>query len=162
MLLYLILSHAFRYIFARRTPLKLSTDTLYRTYFFLGASLVYISVTNGFSLLIILTICTVNYAIAKIARGSRWNPILTWVFNIGLLFVNARYEGYRFGVLDPTLAWMVCVVVLLLICLFTWFIILFWSPPHSHARSIHPGRLSRSQSALAHPLQLHHASPSFI
>ncbi|RUS14554.1 hypothetical protein BC937DRAFT_93644, partial [Endogone sp. FLAS-F59071] len=106
MLFYLILSHAFRYVFARRTPLKLSTDILHRAYFFLGASLVFISVTNGFSLLIIFTICTINYAIAKTARGSRWNPVLTWAFNIGLLFLNERYEGYKFGVLDPTLAWM--------------------------------------------------------
>ncbi|RUP50267.1 hypothetical protein BC936DRAFT_139806 [Jimgerdemannia flammicorona] len=106
MCIYLVLSHAFRHVFASRSPLKLPGDTLRRAHFFLGASLVFISVTNGFSLLIILAICTTNYTIAMVTRGSKWNPILTWTFNLAILFANEAYNGYKFGVLDPTLAWM--------------------------------------------------------
>lgn len=30
-------------------------------------------------------------------KGSKWNPILTWSFNLLVLFVNEYYDGYRFS-----------------------------------------------------------------
>ena len=41
-----------------------------------------------------------------ILKGSIWNPILTWTFNIGLLFANDHFEGYPWVRLSPILAWM--------------------------------------------------------
>jgi len=34
--------------------------------------------------------------IAKITQTSVWNPIITWIFAIGILFLNEMYRGYKY------------------------------------------------------------------
>ncbi|KAI6108908.1 MBOAT, membrane-bound O-acyltransferase family-domain-containing protein [Pisolithus croceorrhizus] len=59
---------------------------------------------HGTSTIKILTILTINYYIGKGLQGSRIGPLLTWIFNAFILFVNERNEGYHFSSLHPSLA----------------------------------------------------------
>lgn len=36
--------------------------------------------------------------------GTIANPILTWTFNISMLFLNEMFQGYKFGHMLPWLA----------------------------------------------------------
>jgi hypothetical protein len=62
---------------------------------------------HGNSLLKIGAIVGVNYAIAKLGGSSRAMPALTWIFNIGILFMNEKYRGYNFTDMHSSLAWLV-------------------------------------------------------
>ena len=78
-------------------------DRLHLVPFLLTFSLIMLTALHGTSILKILVILTLNYAIAKFCRGSKLGPILSWVFNGGILFANEWYEGYRFGHIHPAL-----------------------------------------------------------
>ena len=52
---------------------------------------------HGFNALKIFIILTLNYAIAKNLGGSKILPLATWIFNIGVLFLNEWFDGYRFA-----------------------------------------------------------------
>ncbi|EPS93672.1 hypothetical protein FOMPIDRAFT_1033595 [Fomitopsis schrenkii] len=58
---------------------------------------------HGTSILKVFTIVSLNYAIAKYTKGSKLNPLLTWIFNGIILFANEQNEGYRYAVLHPSL-----------------------------------------------------------
>ncbi|KAI0729251.1 MBOAT-domain-containing protein [Fomitopsis betulina] len=58
---------------------------------------------HGTSILKVFVIVSINYAIAKKTKGSKLNPLLTWIFNGIILFANERNEGYRYAVLHPSL-----------------------------------------------------------
>jgi len=66
-------------------------------------SALFLAGLHGTSIIKILLILTVNYTIAKLCRGSRLGPLLTWVFNGLVLFANEWYSGYRFGEILPAL-----------------------------------------------------------
>ncbi|KAG0197258.1 glycerol transporter [Mortierella sp. GBA30] len=105
--IYIALSHLFRSIFVPSTNvLKNPLQPLYRAYFFLAFSVVYIFFMYGNSILKIAAIVSLNYLIAKTGRGSRWMPVATWVFNLGILFLNEGYAGYNFGGFHDSLAWL--------------------------------------------------------
>jgi hypothetical protein len=63
---------------------------------------------HGTSILKILFILTVNYGIAKFTRASAVGPVLTWAFNIAMLFANEIQDGYRFEALHNGLDVLVC------------------------------------------------------
>ncbi|KAF9194850.1 glycerol transporter [Haplosporangium sp. Z 767] len=86
--------------------LKNSQQPLYRAYFFLAFSLLYLYVMHGNSILKIAVIVSINYLIAKSGRDKRWMPIVTWLFNLGVLFMNEAYRGYNFADLHESLAWL--------------------------------------------------------
>ncbi|KAF9304315.1 glycerol transporter [Mortierella antarctica] len=106
MAIYLPLSHLFKHYMVPVTPLKSPLQPLYRAYFFLAFSFAYLFVMYGNSILKILFIVSVNYAIAKLGAKSRWMPALTWIFNLAILFLNEGYRGYDFGAFHPSLAWL--------------------------------------------------------
>ncbi|KAF9984213.1 glycerol transporter [Modicella reniformis] len=106
MCIYLPLSHLFQQFFVPVTPLKSPLQPLYRTYFFLAFSAVYLYFMYGNSILKIGAIVTINYAIAKLGGSSQWMPAFTWFFNIGILFINETYQGYAFASLHESLAWL--------------------------------------------------------
>lgn len=106
--IYLPLSHIFNHFVAStRYGLSSPKQTLYRTYFFLTFSCIYLYFMYGNSLLKIGLIVGINYGVAKIGGGSRWMPLATWVFNLGILFLNEGYRGYNFGDLHDGLTWLV-------------------------------------------------------
>ena len=51
-----------------------------------------------------LIILTINYFIATRFGGSKANPILTWVFNLSILFLNEAFSGYKYGSILPWFA----------------------------------------------------------
>ncbi|EMD33382.1 hypothetical protein CERSUDRAFT_108172 [Gelatoporia subvermispora B] len=75
-----------------------------RFYFLLIFTLCMVLGLHGASILKILVLLTLNYAIAKTCKDSRFGPFLTWVFNIAVLFANETCDGYRFANLHPSLA----------------------------------------------------------
>lgn len=44
-----------------------------------------------------LFIISISYSIGRRTAGTKWNPILTWLFNLAILFLNEHYSGYRFA-----------------------------------------------------------------
>ncbi|KAG6915954.1 hypothetical protein DXG01_009176 [Tephrocybe rancida] len=95
------------YLFVRYFWTRLGTstppDNTYLFRFKLLCSLVFLFGLHGTSLLKILIILAANYAIAYLCGGSKAGPVLTWVFNCTVLFINDRFNGYQFGEILPSL-----------------------------------------------------------
>jgi hypothetical protein len=88
--IYLMTSHVYKY-------LTITTKgTLYQTYFYLVASVLVILALHGTSCIKILVIITTSFMIGQFAGASYWNPLLTWTFNLVVLFCNEYYKGYKF------------------------------------------------------------------
>ncbi|KAH7059336.1 MBOAT-domain-containing protein [Linnemannia elongata] len=104
--IYLPLSHLYKRLLVPVTPIKSPHQPLYRAYFFVAFSFIYIYFMHGNSLLKIGAIVTMNYAIAKIGGSSRLMPALTWIFNLAILFLNETYRGYNFTDFHSSLAWL--------------------------------------------------------
>lgn len=66
--------------------------------------LVFLFVIHGFGALKLLIIVLFTYGIAHLAKGSMLNPAMTWVTVVGLLFLNEKYQGYKFIWIHPSLA----------------------------------------------------------
>lgn len=111
---YLCLSHLYRiYVMpsspaGTNLPVKQAHQPLYRIYFFFVSAIIILGAFHGTSALKILFIITISYAIGQYTGGSMWNPILSWTFNLAILFLNEWYHGYEFAsLLGPSFAWMV-------------------------------------------------------
>jgi len=63
---------------------------------------------HGFNTLKIFVILVLNFAIAKKLGGAKLLPLATWLFNIGVLFLNEWYDGYRFGHIHNLASPLVC------------------------------------------------------
>ncbi|ESK97357.1 glycerol transporter [Moniliophthora roreri MCA 2997] len=88
---------------AHAVTARIVQDNLHLLPFNLFCSLLFLSGLHGTSIIKILGILTINFTIAKVCKASRLGPILTWVFNGMVLFMNDRYNGYRFGDVLPSL-----------------------------------------------------------
>ncbi|EIW83800.1 MBOAT-domain-containing protein [Coniophora puteana RWD-64-598 SS2] len=58
---------------------------------------------HGTSIVKIFVILSANYYIAKKLGKSRAGPLVTWAFNVAVLFLNERYEGYRYASIHSSL-----------------------------------------------------------
>ena len=67
-----------------------------RISFDVGFSLIFLSALHGFSAIKVLLILYINYNLATRLKRN-YVPILTWVFNIGILFANEFGRGYPFS-----------------------------------------------------------------
>jgi len=76
-----------------------TTSIKYRKIYSLAFSTIFLSVLYGTSLIKILFFLGVNYFIAKHFGKNKLNPILTWILNISLLFLNDYFHGYKFSAL---------------------------------------------------------------
>ncbi|KAG2101567.1 MBOAT, membrane-bound O-acyltransferase family-domain-containing protein [Suillus discolor] len=97
---------ALKYIYTRsalRSALSIPSDKLYLIPFFLVFSVLYLTGLHGTSVFKIIIILTANYWIAKTSKGSRMGPLLTWVFNVLILFANETHGGYRYASFHPSL-----------------------------------------------------------
>ena len=75
--------------------------------FSLLTSLIVLVIFHGSSSLKYLFIVSVSYSIGKGFAGTKWNPLLTWVFNVSILFANAYFNGYLFkDMFGPSFAWL--------------------------------------------------------
>lgn len=88
----------------RADPSSLLSHRVYFDLFFASCFLIGV---HGFSTLKIFVILSLNYLIAKSMGGSKALPAVTWIFNIGMLFLNEWFDGYRFAHIHPIAAPMV-------------------------------------------------------
>ncbi|KAF9071627.1 MBOAT, membrane-bound O-acyltransferase family-domain-containing protein [Rhodocollybia butyracea] len=99
----LLLKHAWVKL---RRSISQSQSNIHLIPFNVAFSLVLLLGLHGSSTLKILAILTVNYLLVKISKRSKTSPMIIWIFNIGILFLNDRYHGYRFGEMHPALAYL--------------------------------------------------------
>jgi protein-cysteine N-palmitoyltransferase HHAT len=69
---------------------------------------------HGTSILKVLLILSLNYALAKATAGTRLCVPVTWLFNGCVLLANEWYEGYKFANLHPGLSLLVRLNLVLL------------------------------------------------
>ncbi|RKP08545.1 MBOAT, membrane-bound O-acyltransferase family-domain-containing protein [Thamnocephalis sphaerospora] len=81
-------------------------NAVVRRTFYLLSSATFMTVICGVNIVKILAIVSTNYAIAKLLKGSRLNPLVTWAFNLAVLLFNDQFEGYGFGMLHESLAFL--------------------------------------------------------
>ncbi|KAI9591899.1 MBOAT, membrane-bound O-acyltransferase family-domain-containing protein [Syncephalis fuscata] len=75
-----------------------------RRIFYLVSSALFMVAISGANIIKIILIVSINYAVAKIGQGSRWNPLITWIFNLAVLLFNDQFEGYRYSEINSALA----------------------------------------------------------
>ncbi|CAJ0760440.1 6449_t:CDS:10 [Entrophospora sp. SA101] len=103
---YILTSYLYKRFSASSSSAKLPSQFLSRIYFSLTFSLIFLYVLFGNSLIKILIILTLSYLISMIFKGSKLNPVITWIFNLTILFLNENYDGYRFEMLDERLGFL--------------------------------------------------------
>ncbi|KAJ1949253.1 glycerol transporter [Linderina pennispora] len=69
-------------------------------------AVVFVVVLSGTSVVFILGLALGNYVLAKRLGGKRWAPVVFWMYNLAVLFMNEHYDGYEFGRISPALAWL--------------------------------------------------------
>ncbi|KAJ3039217.1 glycerol transporter [Rhizophlyctis rosea] len=77
-----------------------------RTTFSLAFSILFLSVIHGASVLKILIIAGMNYAIVKGCKGHWIGPALVWIWNLGIMFTSAAWGGFPYRGLSESLAWL--------------------------------------------------------
>lgn len=76
-----------------------------RIAFDVGFSLLFLLALHGFSAFKVFAILYINYSLATRLR-KEYVPVVTWVFNIGILFANELGKGYPYGVIaDSVIPW---------------------------------------------------------
>jgi len=68
----------------------------HRVVFDLFFALCFLIGVHGTNIIKILIILSLNYTIAKQLGGRKVLPWVTWVFNVGVLFLNEWFDGYQF------------------------------------------------------------------
>ncbi|CAH1763254.1 8569_t:CDS:10 [Entrophospora sp. SA101] len=81
---YILTSYLYKRFSASSSSAKLPSQFLSRIYFSLTFSLIFLYVLFG----------------------SKLNPVITWIFNLTILFLNENYDGYRFEMLDERLGFL--------------------------------------------------------
>ena len=82
-------------------------DNLYLIPFLVTFSFLFLMGLHGTSIVKVLIILSINYLIATLSGASKAGPVLTWVFNMAILFANETYSGYKFASVHPSLALLV-------------------------------------------------------
>ena len=67
-----------------------------RISFDVGFSVIFLLALHGFSALKVLLILYINYTLATRLR-KEFVPVVTWIFNIGILFANELGKGYPYS-----------------------------------------------------------------
>ena len=75
--------------------------------YLLVTAAIYLLVLHGTSVLKILAILVINYGATKAVAGTRLAQPVVWSLNVGILFANEIYGGYKFRSLSPALAFLV-------------------------------------------------------
>lgn len=107
--IFFVLKVLYQRIFVRSDLSK--GDTLHRIPFLFLFSILLMLGLHGANILKIFLILTMNFGIAKVFGSSRINPLLTWVFNMGVLIAIERNSGYRFASISPALANLVRFII---------------------------------------------------
>ena len=100
---YVLLS---RILMPKLVPQISPSDISNRISFIIFASSVALIALFGLSYFKMLFLVSIQYGITRWAGSSILNPILSWIFGIGILFLNEHYHGYEFATIHPALASM--------------------------------------------------------
>ena len=95
-----ILSLGVKFLLQKLTSIK-------RTSFLFAFSIVFIFGLHGTNILKIFFIMSINYLIAISLGSNKLNPVLTWFFNMGVLFAIEKNNGFSFSSISPVLAGLV-------------------------------------------------------
>ncbi|RKO98755.1 hypothetical protein CXG81DRAFT_15488 [Caulochytrium protostelioides] len=79
-----------------------NTDTAFSLMFSLG----FLTVFHGASVLKIVVLITLNFAVVRSLRYSRASVAFAWLYGIGMLYANHHFQGYPFGALAAPLAFL--------------------------------------------------------
>ncbi|KAI9094552.1 MBOAT, membrane-bound O-acyltransferase family-domain-containing protein [Phlyctochytrium arcticum] len=91
---YLALSHiAQRIAPATRMPFALLFST------------VFLSIIHGTSVLKLFAITGVNFVVSNYV-GRKASVVFSWLWSLGILFANFKFDGYKFGAISESLEWM--------------------------------------------------------
>lgn len=108
--LHSVLRRTFDFLFCAVSPqppitsaYRATHNILRRNIFDILFALLFLTTLHSFSVLKIMAILTANYLISFFHPTSVANPILTWVFNLAVLFGNEYFDGYRFADILPWL-----------------------------------------------------------
>ncbi|KIK69770.1 hypothetical protein GYMLUDRAFT_34163 [Collybiopsis luxurians FD-317 M1] len=85
---------------------QVSPDNLHLITFHVVFSILFLLGLHGSSTLKVIAVISMNYCVAKISKSWKFAPVVTWVFNVGILFLNDRYNGYRFGDISSSLEFL--------------------------------------------------------
>ncbi|KAJ3969030.1 MBOAT, membrane-bound O-acyltransferase family-domain-containing protein [Lentinula raphanica] len=85
---------------------NVSADNLHLIPFNVVLSTLFLLGLHGSSVVKLIAVISINYVITKACASSKLGPALVWAFNIGILFMNDRYNGYRFGSILPSLEFL--------------------------------------------------------
>ncbi|KAL9647636.1 hypothetical protein ABK040_015126 [Willaertia magna] len=88
-IIFILLSKLIRHILFPKS-------TLASFIFYFISSLLFVYFLHGNFMLIIVFVALVNYLIGRIFGSSKWNPFLSWMFNLIILFSSDYYDGYSF------------------------------------------------------------------
>lgn len=143
--IFFVLKSLYQRIFVR--PDLSKGDSLHRIPFLFLFSIILMLGLHGANILKIFLILTINFGIAKVFGSSRINPLLTWLFNMGVLIAIERNSGYRFASISPAL---VSLVRPLRTCEG---LQMMYRASGQHARLL---------SSLVHTVQFHNATPRFV
>lgn len=69
-------------------------------------SCIFLFALFGLSLIKILILVLFPFVLSSIKPKSLAGPLITWIYCIGILFLNYAYQGYKFGHIAKSLAWM--------------------------------------------------------
>ncbi|KAI0788249.1 MBOAT-domain-containing protein [Fomes fomentarius] len=101
------LGSKYLYTLATRKTRPLSDpNNVFLVPFLVGFSTIMLFALHGTSALKVYFIISCNYAIAKATGASRTGPLLTWTFNVLVLFGNEWNSGWHYASIHPTLASM--------------------------------------------------------
>lgn len=110
-IIWLFTSNLVKHFFSNSNRQQLSASQ--RESFILAFAFPLLIVLHGTSLPKMMSILLVNFAISRLIfrlRSSRWkrvSPLISWTFNLGVLFANEIWEGYRWESLSGELAALV-------------------------------------------------------
>ncbi|KAI7903660.1 MBOAT, membrane-bound O-acyltransferase family-domain-containing protein [Cokeromyces recurvatus] len=95
---YLLLSRLYHHVLIKKQKRQTNSDSSVRlkASFHVLTSLIILTALHGTSLIKIWIIITTSYLLGRLGHDTKWNPFLTWLFNLLILFLNEYFGGYSF------------------------------------------------------------------
>jgi protein-cysteine N-palmitoyltransferase HHAT len=69
-------------------------------------SFIFLSALFGLSIIKIIVLVLFPFILSSFNPKGLVGPIITWIYCVGILFLNHAYQGYKFSHLSENLAWM--------------------------------------------------------
>ncbi|KYQ90287.1 membrane bound O-acyl transferase family protein [Tieghemostelium lacteum] len=80
------------------------SDAYKRIIYYNLMSLGFLIYAHGAAIIIVLSIAMINFGISRVFAKSRALPMVTWTFNLFILWTSYIYDGYKFS---DTVGWLI-------------------------------------------------------